>query len=61
MLDGPAPASGSSPVLSYVMSLPTTPDDLIVDVETETPEQRAERFERDAMPFLDQPTALRCA
>ena len=55
MLYGPAPAQlGGSPVLSYVMSLPTTPDDLIVDVETETPEQRAERFERDAMPFLDQ-------
>ncbi len=34
-----------------------TPDQVDVDevdVETETPEQRAARFERDALPFLDQ-------
>ncbi|YAL84076.1 sigma-70 family RNA polymerase sigma factor [Dermacoccaceae bacterium W4C1] len=30
------------------------PADADVDVSTETPEQRAARFERDAMPFLDQ-------
>jgi RNA polymerase sigma-70 factor (ECF subfamily) len=40
----------------------TTPDERdedagqpgVVDVATETPEQRAERFERDAMPMVDQ-------
>ncbi|MDO9377830.1 MAG: sigma-70 family RNA polymerase sigma factor [Nocardioidaceae bacterium] len=30
------------------------PDDEVVDVATETPEERALRFERDALPFLDQ-------
>lgn len=29
-------------------------NDEVVDVESETPEQRAARFQRDAMPFLDQ-------
>jgi len=29
-------------------------DELTVDVSTETPEERAARFEADAMPFLDQ-------
>ena len=43
-----------SAVLWYAMNLPSTdaPDE--VDVATETPEERAARFERDAMPYLDQ-------
>ncbi len=43
-----------SAVLWYAMNLPRTdaPDE--VDVATETPEERAARFERDAMPYLDQ-------
>ena len=43
-----------SAVLWYAMNLPRTdaPDE--VDVATETPEERAARFERDALPYLDQ-------
>ena len=39
-----------------VMTEPTTPDqaDEPVDLATETPEERQQRFERDALPFLDQ-------
>lgn len=63
----------TSPVLSYVMTLPTTdatspgtpdraqqsapetePLDAGVDLETETPEERDARFERDALEYLDQ-------
>lgn len=35
------------------MTLPVVPDD-VVDLEHETDQERAARFERDAMPFLDQ-------
>ena len=44
----------ASTVLSYAMNLPSTdaPDE--VDVATETPEERTARFERDALPYLDQ-------
>ena len=43
-----------SAVLWYAMNLPSTdaPDE--GDVATETPEERAARFERDALPYLDQ-------
>ena len=43
-----------SAVLWYAMNLPSTdaPDE--VDVATETPDERAARFERDALPYLDQ-------
>lgn len=64
----------ASPVLSYVMTLPTTdatspespdravlpattedlPRDAGVDLETETPDERDARFERDALEYLDQ-------
>lgn len=44
----------ASPVLSYAMNLPETDAPSVVDLEVETPEQRAARFERDALPFLDQ-------
>ncbi len=62
-----------SPVLSYVMTMPTTdatspesPDralgaavsepsaEEVVDLATETPEERDARFERDALEYLDQ-------
>lgn len=62
-----------SPVLSYVMTMPTTdatspesPDralgaavsepsaEDLVDLATETPEERDARFERDALEYLDQ-------
>ncbi len=36
------------------MNLPTTDAADEVDVATETPEERAARFERDALPYLDQ-------
>ncbi len=47
-------ASSASAVLSYVMNLPITDESAEVDVATETPEERAARFERDALPYLDQ-------
>ena len=43
-----------SAVLSYAMNLPSTDATHEVDVATETPEERSARFERDALPFLDQ-------
>lgn len=56
-----------SPVLSYVMTMPTTdatsPESAavsepsaedLVDLATETPEERDARFERDALEYLDQ-------
>lgn len=48
-----------SPVVSYVMTLPTDANDdaatEAVDVrQTETPAERDQRFERDAMEYLDQ-------
>ncbi len=39
---------------SLVMSDDTEADDLVVDLETETPVERQARFEREALPFLDQ-------
>ena len=66
---GPAQVAGAlSPVFSYVMTLPTPVppdsdtdfDDAIevavepVDLATETPEERDDRFTRDAMQYLDQ-------
>jgi RNA polymerase sigma-70 factor (ECF subfamily) len=48
----------NSPLLgtvdSLVMSDDTEADDLVVDLETETPAERQARFEREALPFLDQ-------
>ncbi|RZU18496.1 RNA polymerase ECF family sigma subunit [Kribbella rubisoli] len=41
----PERSTGKSPVFSITMPTPTT---------TETPEQRTARFEREALPFLDQ-------
>ena len=46
-----APGSSGSPVLSYVMKLPSTDE---VDLATETDAERTARFERDALPYLDQ-------
>ena len=48
---------GGSPVLSYVMSIPTSPatsDDVTGTGHAETPEERDARFEADALQFLDQ-------
>jgi len=39
---------------SLAMSDDTEADDLVVDLETETPAERQARFEREALPFLDQ-------
>jgi RNA polymerase sigma-70 factor (ECF subfamily) len=39
---------------SLAMSDDTEADDLAVDLETETPAERQARFEREALPFLDQ-------
>ena len=42
-----------SPVLSYVMGIqPTEPE--VVDLASETAAERADRFEREALPYLDQ-------
>ena len=43
-----------SPVLSYAMTLPPASDTDSVDLAQETPHERDERFERDALPFMDQ-------
>ncbi len=43
-----------STVDSLVMSDDTEADDLVVDLESETPVERQARFEREALPFLDQ-------
>ena len=37
-----------------VMSLPTLPDDTVADPATETDQERAARFEQDALGYLDQ-------
>ncbi len=42
-----------SPVLSYVMGIQRTEPET-VDLETDTAEDRADRFEREALPYLDQ-------
>ena len=39
---------------SLAMSDDTEADDLVVDLATETPAERQARFEREALPFLDQ-------
>jgi len=52
-----APALRRSPVLSYVMSIPTSPataEDAPTPGHAETPEERDARFEADALQFLDQ-------
>ncbi len=49
--------AAATPVLSYVMPLPHVTEELSVpdfDPGLETPEERAARFERDAMEYLDQ-------
>lgn len=46
-------AEGWSPLLSYVMDL-STDTNAPIDLETETQAERDARFERDALPFLDQ-------
>lgn len=50
---GAARADSWSPLVSYAMDLVTN-DDKPVDLATETESERAVRFERDALPFLDQ-------
>ena len=50
---GSVRADGWSPLLSYAMDLPLD-DAPTVDLATETALARAERFERDALVFLDQ-------
>src|SRR3954471_20652569 len=61
-----APAARRSPVLSYVMSIPTTPAESVsspdaapvavptIDLETETADERDARFTADALQYLDQ-------
>ncbi len=51
---GAVRADDWSPVVSYAMNLASTDHDGLVDLETEDDEQRAARFERDALPYLDQ-------
>lgn len=51
---GAVRADGWSPVVSYAMNLASTDPDGLVDLATEDDEQRAARFERDALPYLDQ-------
>ncbi len=58
---GSAGGAGSSPVLSYLMTLPGTPEVLPdgdvrdeVDLATETESARRARFESDALQYLDQ-------
>jgi RNA polymerase sigma-70 factor (ECF subfamily) len=59
-------AARTSPVLSYVMSIPTTPAESVsspdaapvavptIDLETETADERDARFTADALQYLDQ-------
>jgi RNA polymerase sigma-70 factor (ECF subfamily) len=59
-------AARPSPVLSYVMSIPTTPAESVssadaapvavptIDLETETADERDARFTADALQYLDQ-------
>ncbi len=44
----------ADPLLSYAMTIPAADEEAVVDLATETPEERATRFERDAMVYLDQ-------
>ena len=44
----------ADPLLSYAMTIPAADAEAVVDLATETPEERAARFERDAMQYLDQ-------
>lgn len=44
----------ADPLLSYAMTIPAADEEAAVDLATETPEERAARFERDAMVYLDQ-------
>jgi RNA polymerase sigma-70 factor (ECF subfamily) len=47
-------APGSIGSVSALPSLAMDPDEImVVDVESETPEERLERFEREALPLLD--------
>ena len=58
---GPVPAvPGDDPMAERAAD---APEEQPVDLETETPEQRAERFEREAMVYVDQlyAAALRMA
>jgi RNA polymerase sigma-70 factor (ECF subfamily) len=49
-----APVLRRSPVLSYVMSIPTTPADSVEAGHAETPEERNLRFETEALQYLNQ-------
>ncbi len=44
----------ADPLLSYAMTIPAADEETVVDLATETPSERAARFERDAMGYLDQ-------
>lgn len=59
--DGPVETAPDDDLMAE--SGPVAPEDQPVDLETETPEQRAERFEREAMVYVDQlyAAALRMA
>ncbi|WP_374999873.1 sigma-70 family RNA polymerase sigma factor [Aeromicrobium sp. CTD01-1L150] len=52
MTDTPDSAPGDTPDVGVVDGPPVEDD--VVDLATETPEQRQARFEADALPFLDQ-------
>jgi RNA polymerase sigma-70 factor (ECF subfamily) len=47
-------SKAGAPVFDAPIADEPTSDERIVDVSTETPAERAARFESDAMPFLDQ-------
>jgi len=47
-------SQAGAPVFAEPIADEPTSDERIVDVSTETPAERAARFESDAMPFLDQ-------
>jgi len=49
-----AESKAGAPVFAEPIADEPTSDERIVDVSTETPAERAARFESDAMPFLDQ-------
>ena len=59
--DGPVETAPDDDLMAE--SGPAAPEEQPVDLETETPEQRAERFEREAMVYVDQlyAAALRMA
>ena len=50
--DGPVETAPDDDLMAE--SGPVAPEDQPVDLETETPEQRAERFESEAMVYVDQ-------